>query len=156
VVNQISFVSIYVGMVLALEIALLPLPNVQLTFTLLTVFVLNFSFKESFLVILSYNLIKTILWGMNIITLAGFIGWLSLLLFKKIPYNYLTVVIVSILVMLAYAPFNIILYNLPVVSYFVADAPFTLIFVVSNVITLMWLKGHLNRVVKGFKKYDRV
>ena len=155
-VNQISFVSIYVGMVLALEIALLPLPNVQLTFTLLTVFVLNFSFKESFLVILSYNLIKTILWGMNIMTLAGLIGWLSILLFKKIPYNYLTVVIVSILVMSAYAPFNIILYNLPVVSYFIADAPFTLIFVVSNVITLMWLKGHLNRVVKGFKKYDRV
>ena len=125
------------------------LPNIQLTFLLMLIYIQNNTYKQGIKLIVAYTTIIGIIYGFTLFTPITFISWSFIFLLKN-NTNYGIIVWVSMMMMLAYAPLSILLYKIPLYAYISSDIPFTLIFIVNNVITTMWLKKQLET------KYKRI
>lgn len=85
-VKQLVKTAIFLAVIVVLQIALMPLPNIQLTTML---FVLFFTFNKrtlSLILILSYTAVMGIMWGFTIWLIPVAVVWIiALVIFELLP-----------------------------------------------------------------------
>ena len=142
--NKYTQIILMSSIVLVLEKIFEGIPNVQFTIDLFMLFIAFLNFHETFIFTNIYVLIDNLLSGFSLYSIPMFIAWnifailvylsnrnFKMLLFLGIFYPVLYSLILGI-------PY-IYIYNLDFKAYFIADLPFTLIFIVSNSISIYLL-----------------
>lgn len=152
--RDLALASTYLSVIIALELLLAPIPNVQLTFPLIVLFVNSRSLKSSMLLIVAYSLIKSLIWGFTIFSLIGLLAWLTTMFFKFFRITNIGIFIISFALMWVYAGFTIYLYSIPASGYIAADFPFTLLFAINNIITINIIKTPIGNLLNALKKQD--
>mgnify|MGYP001244429504 CR=1 FL=1 len=130
------------------ETLLSVIPNFQFTTLLIVLFFNMFGFKATTLIIITHVILDNIwMQSLNLIyTPAMFLGWFSLpLILKLIPKrkNYFDIALIGAFHGVLYSFFfvlaQVFLTQVDIMAYLIADIPFTLILMMSNFITILWL-----------------
>lgn len=135
-------------MTIALHFVLAPIPNITLTFFLITFFITRNGFYKGWVFISVFVFIVNLYYGFSIFTIIQYLSYLTLLLILLFNYNnrLIGVGIVCIISMWVYIPFMVVMFGYDFVSYFLADLPFTLIYLVNNLLIYIWLEPILRRI----------
>ena len=149
---QISTMS---AIVFVLEKILEGIPNVQLTVVLLMAFIYFLNLSESLLLATTYTLLDVLLGGISLYAIPMFIAWnfFALIVFFA-KGKFKTLLIIGLL----YPIFYSILLGLPYIyilkidirAYFIADIPFTAIFMVANFLTILWLYPVITKTLGNY------
>jgi len=150
--KQLVWIAMFIPTIFALEYVMMSVPNIQLTFVLMLFYVHTVDTKTGFTGILVYTIIKSLVWGFSLFTPIAFVSWCLIFLLKNKQTNYFAICLVSVLMMWLYAPLGIYIYGVSPIAYLLADFPFTVIFVVNNVLTTLWLYPQLQRLLKPLIK----
>ena len=135
------------------------IPNFQFTTLLIVLFFYTFGFKGTMIITILYVLIDNLYMGTFhvIYTPIMLIAWCSLIFIlmffkKKDNVGLLCLIggIHGIIYSLCYAVGGVIFYEIDFVLYLLSDIPFTLLLVVSNVITILWLYKPISKIMKNF------
>lgn len=90
----------------------------------------------------SYVILLNIIYGFSIFTLIQLLSYYTILLYNT--YNIKRVVVVSVLSMWIYIPFVVPLYGYDLLTYFISDIPFTIVYTANNIILYILLYERLN------------
>ena len=151
--------ALMVSIIVVQKWVLAIIPNFQFTTLLIVLFFYLFGFKGTLLITILYVLIDNLYMGTFhiIYTPIMLIAWCSLIfilmLFRKNDNVWLLCLIGGIhgiIYSLCYAVGGIIFYEVDFVLYLLSDIPFTLLLVVSNVITILWLYKPISKIMKKF------
>lgn len=144
------------------KLLLAVIPNFQFSTILLILFFYVFGTKPMLLITLLYVIVDNLWLGTFhvIYTPVMFIAWSSLLLllipFKNKSINVWFLGLIGIIHVVMYsACFGIttaLIHEIDVIAYVLADIPFTLILMVSNFLTIIWLFKPLYNVMSKYYK----
>lgn len=162
-IDKMIQLSSMVSIVVVLEKIMEFLPNVQLTVVLLMSFILFLNLTESFLLVTVYTLLDILVGGISLYALPMFIAWNLFALvtylakgrfFKLIIIGVLFPIIYSLLLGLPY----IYMLNINFVAYYIADIPFTLVFIGANVASIVWLYPVITKTLANYmgEKYENI
>ena len=135
------------------------IPNFQFTTLLIILFFYTFGFKSTLLITTLYVLIDNLYMGTFhiIYTPIMLIAWSSLvfilLIFKKKDNIWLLSLvggIHGIIYSLCYVIGGVLFYEIDLVVYMLSDIPFTILLVISNVISILWLYKPISKIMKIF------
>ncbi len=135
------------------------IPNFQFTTLLIILFFFVFGNKPTILITILYVIVDNLYMGTFhlIYTPIMVLAWVSLVLillpFKKCNNIWILALIGSVhglIYALCYALGGVIFYQIDIVAYILADMPFTILLVVSNFITIIWLYKPLHKMLSIF------
>lgn len=154
-IDKMIQMSSMVSVVVVLEKVFEVLPNIQLTVVLLMAFIYFLTLTESLILVTVYTILDILLGGISLYAVPMFFAWnvfAVMVYFTKGKLNYLVVIgalfpiFYSITLGLPY----IYMLQLDLVAYFIADIPFTLIFIGSNLVTIIWLYPMITRTLSTY------
>jgi energy-coupling factor transport system substrate-specific component len=162
-IRRIVILATMITIVVTLEQLLSMLPNIQLTIVLLMVFISVLNFPESLILVLVYTILDNVLGGFSIYFIPMLFAWsLFAIVVYFIRGKHRDLVIFSaifpVIFSVALGVPAIIIQSMNPVGYFIADIPFTVIFIVNNIITVVWLYPVLQKtLVKAIgRKYENL
>lgn len=128
------------------------LPNIQLTFLLLAVYVKVFGFRKTTMIVLAHVLLDNIIMGsltpiVMIPMVLGYmiyIGLIYLVRNKSIIFISLIGIIGSLIYCYLFLITNAVFLDIDVFYYWIADIPFEIMLVLSTVFTLIYLYNPLS------------
>ena len=132
------------------------IPNFQFTTLLIILFFFVFGIKPTIVITILYVIVDNLYMGTFhlVYTPIMALAWLSLILlllpFKKCNNIWILALIGSIhgiIYAFCYALGGIIFYQIDIIAYMLADIPFTILLIVSNFITIIWLYKPLYKVL---------
>jgi hypothetical protein len=144
--RYIQNIGVYLTIIITQQYFLTFLPNIQLTFLLILIFVRTHRIYESCILIVSYVLLVGLIYGFSIFTVFTLLSWLLMLVFKW-KVNLILVILISILQMWIYIPMSLVMYNVSLWYYLMSDIPFTMIYITNNVLLWIWLYERLEKVI---------
>jgi|GEM_PF-1358626 len=151
-VRRIIILATMVTIVVALEQLMAMLPNIQLTVVLLMVFISALTFPESVVMVLAYTILDGVIGGMSLYFIPMLFSWLFFTIMvylirgnlkKLVFFGAVFPIFYSILLGVPW----IIINRLDPIGYFLADIPFTAIFIVNNILTVLWLYPVLQKTL---------
>ena len=161
-IKNIVLISILTAILFVQEQILSFLPNIQLTILLIIVFSKTLGFKKTTIIVTIHTILDSIFFGS--FSLVYFVpmllGWLTIPLllttiFKKVESPLILSIIsggCACLYTLYFAIANSLIMNTNIITYLIADIPFTLLLIVSSVISVIWLYQPLNQLIKKYLK----
>lgn len=156
-VKDITIISILTTILFVQEQLLSFIPNVQLTFLLIVVYSKVLGLGRSLIIILLHVLLDTLINGSftpNII-IPMLIGYgvvpITLQVFFKNAKTPLFLASFGILFACLYSfsfmLVNVLILDINIVTYIIADLPFTIILAMSNFLTILWLYTPLSNLL---------
>jgi hypothetical protein len=151
-VRRMIIIATMITIVVALEQLMAMLPNIQLTIVLLMVFISVLNLPESLILVLVYTILDNFIGGISIYFIPMLFAWsiYALVVYylkrnhqRLIIFGALFPIIFSVLLGVPY----IIIHQLDPIGYFIADIPFTVIFIVNNLLTIAWLYPILQKTL---------
>jgi hypothetical protein len=91
-------------------------------------------------------MLQGVWWGFDLYLIPMFIAWVGFAVVSKLIKrvdNVLQSFIIggyAIVYALSFIPLSVGLYGIPLVAYIIADIPFTIILIINNFLTVLWLK----------------
>lgn len=161
-IKDIVLTSILTAILFVQEQILSFLPNIQLTILLIVVFSKTLGLKKTIIIVTIHTILDSIFFGS--FSLVYFIpmllGWLTIpilltTVFKKVESPLILSIIAggcACLYTLYFAIINSLIMNTNIITYLIADIPFTLLLIVSSVISVIWLYQPLNQLIKKYLK----
>lgn len=162
-VRRMIIIATMITIVVALEQLMVVLPNIQLTVVLLMVFISVLNLPESLILVLIYTILDNIIGGISVYFIPMLAAWsIFAVIVYMIKNNFKRLIWFGSLFPLLYTIFlgvpYIIINSLDPLGYFIADIPFTAIFIVNNLLTIAWfypiLQKTLVKVIGG--KYENL
>lgn len=156
-VKRLVRIAIFAAIMFVQEFALSFIPNVQLTQCLIAVFYYSLGLVDTLIIIVIHVFLDNLAMGsFNLIyTPAMLIGWLCLPIvlhmFRKNQNRFFSATIVGlhgIVYSLWFALANVLMLEVPFLTYFIADIPFEVILVVNGFITTLLLKDKLVEIIQ--------
>jgi energy-coupling factor transport system substrate-specific component len=151
-VRRMIIIATMITITVALEQFMAVLPNIQLTIVLLMVFISVLNLPESLILVLVYTILDNIIGGISIYFVPMLFAWsiyAVVVYFLKSNHQRLIIfgaifpIFFSIVLGVPY----IIINGLDPLGYFIADIPFTVIFIVNNLLTVAWLYPILQKTL---------
>src|SRR5690554_1228034 len=143
--RKLAILSFLVALTVALEQVMQFLPSVQLTTLLMVLIAIKFDLKSSILGTITYVLLDNMLGGFGVHTIPMFVSWILFVIsiYVARSKNEFVLAIMSLGFGLVYAVLlgipSIIIYQVNPIAYIISDIPFTLIFMLVNFLTVLWL-----------------
>lgn len=155
-IKQITIIASMATILFVQEQLLTFIPNVQLTFLLISLYTVVFGFKKTSLIIFIHILLDNIVMGSfnPIVMLPMYIGYelCSLLVHSVRKKNTVIITIMasigSIIYCLAFMIANAFFLNIDILAYYVADIPFEIILVISTILSVMYLFRPLEKILR--------
>lgn len=154
-VKDYGELAIFSALIYSSELALSFLPNFSFTPLLFAVYFYTRNRYNSLLLILIYILLQGIIWSFNFYLISMYMGWvvwLILVNLLKMKYNLGNLVFISIMFGVVYGlsflPLTWLVYRIDPWVYIIADIPFQLNMIISNLITMLLLFDPLVKVFK--------
>ena len=153
--DKLIQLSMMTAIVVVLEKALESLPNIQLTVVLLMAFIYFLTLPEALLLATAYTLLDILLGGISLYAIPMIFAWNF---FAFIVYlakgRFKLLLIIGFLYPIFYSvalglPYIYSL-DLDIRAYFIADVPFTLVFMVANVLTILWLYPVITKTLSNY------
>ena len=135
-----------------MEFILSGIPNVNLTFVLLAVIFQRVEIKYHATFIALYIALQGLVWSFDLYLISMFIGFMGYGVVTHLIKDFketLQAFIIggyAIIYSASFIPINVFILGIPFWAYIIADSPFTLILVINNFLTVLWLKPTLDRV----------
>lgn len=156
-IKQIALYSVLTSILFVSEQLLSFIPNVQLTFLLIILYNKVLGIKPTIIIVIIHTLLDNLIMGsftplIIIPMMMGYIVTLIILqtLFKNANtplflalFGILSGIIYSFMFIIV----NVLLLDISLKAYIIADIPHTLILVASNFITILWLYTPLNKIL---------
>lgn len=136
----------FTTIVFVLELGLSTFPNINLTFVLFLILFQQYKIGVSMQYIGVYMMLQGVWWGFDLYLIPMFIAWVGFAMvantIKRLD-NVLQSFIIggyAIVYAASFIPISVVLYGIPLVAYIIADIPFTMILIINNFLTVLWLK----------------
>ena len=159
-IRTLNELPLFASLIFVLENLFLALPNISLTPLIFAVYFSARSYKHSFYFISIYMILQVVQWGVGIWVVPMWIGWSLWLLMVKAEWLPISVVtkgvFFAIIYGLTFMPLTVIVYGLDPWAYIVADIPFQINMMVSNVLTLTLFYIPLKKVLTELSNYDNI
>ena len=143
-IDRMMKISTMASIVVVLEKVLEFLPNIQLTVVLLMAFIFFLSLPEALILVTIYTMLDILLGGISLYAIPMFIAWnLFAIIVFYVKGNLTKLIIIGSIYPIFYSlvlglPY-IYMLNIDFKLYYLADLPFTGIFIVGNIVTIIWL-----------------
>mgnify|MGYP003292215319 CR=1 FL=1 len=155
-IKHITIIASMATILFVQEQLLTFIPNVQLTFLLISLYTVVFGFKKTSLIIFIHILLDNIVMGSfnPIVMLPMYIGYelCSLLVYLVNDKNLVLITIMasigSVIYCLAFMVANAFFLNIDILAYYVADIPFEIILIISTILSIMYLFRPLEKVLR--------
>lgn len=150
--RKLAILSFLVALTVALEQVMQFLPSVQLTTLLIVLIATKFDLKSSILAVITYVLLDNMLGGFGVHTIPMFVGWSLFAVTIHFVRNKseFTLAIISLVFGLFYGIIlgvpSIVIYQVNPIAYIISDLPFTLVFMLVNFLTVLWLFRPLEKI----------
>lgn|SRR5690554_4998836 len=150
--RKLAILSFLVALTVALEQVMQFLPSVQLTTLLMVLIAMKFDVKSSILGAITYVLLDNMLGGFGVHTIPMFLSWSIFVITIHVvkSKNEFTLAILSLGFGLFYGIMlgipSIVIYQVNPIAYIIADIPFTLVFMLVNFLTVLWLYKPLEKI----------
>ncbi len=147
--KKIALTAIYAALLIVQEQILVFIPNFSFTFILLFLFFKNNDYISSIALIITYVLGDYLLSGtFNLVYIFGItIGIILAMFVVKTKINkIISMTIFSLIYTFTYLLISVVLFNYSFLPYLLADVPFTLILICSNILLLVWVYEPLQKV----------
>lgn len=150
--RKLAILSFLVALTVALEQVMQFLPSVQLTTLLMVLIAIKFDLKSSILGTITYVLLDNMLGGFGVHTIPMFISWILFVvtIHAVKSKNEFTLAILALLFGLFYGIMlgipSVVIYKVNPIAYIIADVPFTLVFMLVNFLTVLWLYKPLEKI----------
>jgi hypothetical protein len=153
--DKLIQISMMTSIVVVLEKALESIPNVQLTVVLLMAFIYFLSLPEALLLATAYTLLDILLGGVSLYAIPMIIAWNFFAFIVYLAKGKLkTLLIIGFIYPIFYSVLLGLPYiyslNLDIRAYFIADIPFTLVFMIANVLTIVWLYPIITKTLASY------
>ena len=160
-IRELLFIANYLVIVFVSKMLLAGIPNVQVTFLLMLLFVANFKIQKYLVFLISFVILEFLAWGYFTLIFPALFAWLALYgLYSVFNSNSIhSLVAIAILFTpvhaLTYAMHDIILGHIGwqgLVAYLSAGIPFSVAFAASSVVSVVWLFDPLNKLIQKEKE----
>lgn len=158
-IRTLNEIPLFVAIIVTLEFLLGILPNVSLTPLLFAVYFSARNFKQSFYLVSIYMILEMVMWGFGLWVLPMWLGWTLWIIMVKsnLPISLATKgVFFATLYGLMFLPLTVIVYGIDPWAYIVADIPFQINMMASNVITLTLFFIPLKKALTYLSSYDTI
>ena len=132
------------------------LPNISLTPLLFAVYFSARTKKQSLYLVSIYMILQMVMWGVGLWVLPMWLGWILWILMVKsnLPISIATKgVFFATVYGLTFLPLTVIVYGIDPWAYIVADIPFQINMMASNVITLTLFFNPLKKLLTELSSY---
>ena len=135
----------FTTIIFVLELGLSTFPNINLTFVLFLILFQQYKIGVSIQYIGVYVVLQGVWWGYGLYLIPMTVAWIGYIFvtksIKRVD-NVLQSFIIgayAILYALSFLPLAVV-YGIPIGAYLLADIPFTMILIINNFLTVLWLK----------------
>ena len=160
VIKDLTIMSVLTGTMFVLELALSSIPSVQLTFLLILIYSKLLGTPKTMIMIFIHVLLDTFLFGglMSFYMGSMLFGYMLIpimanTVFKRVENVYVLGLfsgLSAVLYAWSFIPPTMLLYNVNLWLYLIADIPFTAVLVVNNFIATIVLYKPLTRIFKEY------
>lgn len=143
---------LYTTIIFVLELALSFIPNINLTFVLFMILFQSYKVNVSIQYVMLYIVLQGVWWGYGLYLIPMTVAWIGFIFVTKSikrVNNVLQSLIIggyAILYSSSFIPLAIV-YGIPIVAYIIADIPFTILLIINNFLTVLWLRPTLNTLI---------
>ena len=140
---------LYTTIIFVLELTLSVIPNINLTFVLFMILFQSYKVSVSIQYVVLYIVLQGVWWGYGLYLIpmtVAFIGFIFVTKSIKRVDNVLQSLIIgayAIPYALSFLPLAVV-YGIPIGAYLLADIPFTIVLMINNFLTVLWLKPILH------------
>lgn len=159
-IKDIVLTSILIAILFVQEQILSFLPNIQLTVLLIVLFSKTVGLKKTTIIVVIHTLLDSIFMGSFSIVyfIPMLLGWLTIpvllnTIFKKIESPiYLSLIggLCALIYTLFFGIANTLVTKSNLILYLIADIPFTIILIVSSIISIIWLYQPLYKLMNKY------
>ncbi len=154
-IRKMCILSLMAVILFVQEEALTILPNIQLTFLLISVYAAVFGIKYSLLVVAIHVTLDNIVMGSftPIVMIPMFIGYvilvivMNLLKDSKLVFKVIAASICSWIYCMVFLIANALFLDINVREYFIADIPFEILLILSTIFTITYLYNPIYKVL---------
>jgi hypothetical protein len=158
---DLLFMANYLVIVFVSKMLLAGIPNVQITFLLMLLFIVNFKFQKYWIFLISFVILEFLAWGYFTLIFPALFVWLMLYMLYKLFNSNSINSLITIAVLftpihaLTYAVHDIVLGHIGwegLVGYLIAGIPFAIVFLASSILSVIWLFDPLNKLIQKEKE----
>lgn len=137
---------LFTTIVFVLQLVLSTFPNINLTFLLFLILFQQYKIRVNMQYIGVYVMLQGVWWGFDLYLIPMFIAWVGFAIVAntikslKDVSQSLVVGGYAIIYAASFIPLSVLLYKIPLGAYVIADIPFTIILIINNFLTVLWLK----------------
>lgn len=154
-IRRMCILSLMAVILFVQEEALTILPNIQLTFLLISVYAAVFGVKYSLLVVAIHVILDNIVMGSftPLVMIPMFIGYIILVIVmnllrnEKLIFKVIGASICSWIYCMVFLIANALFLDINVKEYFIADIPFEILLILSTIFTLTYLYNPIYKVL---------
>lgn len=152
----------FTTIVFVLELGLSTLPNINLTFVLFLILFQQYKIGVNIQYIGVYIMLQGVWWGFDLYLIPMFIAWVGFAFVSKSikrvdnVLQSLIIGVYAIVYAASFIPLSVVLYGIPLGAYIIADIPFTIILVINNFLTVLWLKPLITHRIYSEKHENRL
>jgi len=159
-IRTLNEIPLFVAIIFVTEQLLGFLPNVSLTPLLFAVYFSVRPLKQSFYLISIYMLLEMAIWGLGLWVAPMWLGWLVWALMVKSEWLDISIatkgVFFAVIYGLMFMPLTVIVYGIDPWAYIVADIPFQISMMSSNIVTLTLFYIPLKKLLTYYSDYDNI
>lgn len=142
-IRRLVEIAFFVTIITVLELQLSFLPNISTTTVLFAVYFANRKIYESTVLIISYILLQGVIWSFGFYLISMTVAWFIWILLVRLANNLWDLVLVGALFGslygIAFMPLTVLIYGIDPWAYLIADIPFQVNMIISNVLTILIL-----------------
>lgn len=154
-IDKMVRMSSMASIVVVLEKVLEFIPNVQLTVVLLMVFIYYLTLPESLLLVTVYTFLDILLGGISLYAVPMFIAWSLFAVIVHYSKGHMNkLILIGIFYPIVYSvmlgiPYVLML-DMDIRAYFIADIPYTLVFIGANILTIYYLYPVITKTLENY------
>jgi len=159
-IRTLNEIPLFVAIIFVTEQLLGFLPNVSLTPLLFAVYFSARPLRQSLYLVSIYMLLEIAIWGVGLWVAPMWLGWFVWALMVKSQWLDISIatkgVFFAIIYGIMFMPLTVLVYGIDPVAYLIADIPFQISMMASNIVTLTLLYIPLKKVLTYYSEYVKI
>ena len=161
-VKDICIMALFTAVLFIQEQLLVFLPNIQLTFMLISLYTIVFGVKKTLLIVFIHVILDNMIMGsFTFITMIPMLVGYTILVFlinlvrnKRLPWIVVMACVGSFIYCYMFLIMNKIVYDIDFLVYFISDIPFELLLLLSTILTITYLFRPLEKTLNNLLYND--
>jgi hypothetical protein len=158
-IRTLNEIPLFVAIIFVAEQLLGFLPNISLTPLLFAVYFSARPLRQSFYLVSIYMLLEIAIWGLGLWVAPMWLGWFVwvLMVKSKLDISIATKgVFFAVIYGIMFMPLTVIVYGIDPWAYLIADIPFQISMMASNIVTLTFLYIPLQKALTYYSDYGKI